>query len=421
MPPGGKKDKTPPKLLSTDPHDSTLNTKVKKVTLHFDEYIVISNVTKEVQVSPILSIQPVVTSKNKEVTVKLADSLLEENTTYRISFGKAIKDLHENNVFANYSYTFSTGTWFDSLELSGKVTNASTGLPDTGIVFVVLYAASKPDSAVVREKPKYITTAHSDGTFTFKGLPQKEFRIYALKDYNANLIYDGGNEWIGFTTDTVKPGDTSSAPISLRIFKEIDTLTKKDTSLMAKPAASFPRKSDTKNLFSYTVNVDTLNIAKRTVELTKSIEINCSKPVGSFLDNKITLSYDSAGKDIRVPFTLKIDTVRKNIILLNTVWQENTIYTLRLLKGFAKDTGTAEAMPSKYIFRTKMDDDYGKLQIHLPTKYYGKKFLLLVNSESDIGGVRTIRRTTRPAARHRPRQRRSSRRFQSRSRSPRPG
>ncbi len=383
-PPGGKKDKIPPKLVSVDPADSILNTKVKKIVLHFDEYIVISDVTKEVQISPILTIQPNVTSKYKTVTIKLADSLLEDNTTYRISFGKAIKDLHENNIFANYFYMFSTGAYFDSLELHGKVTNAGTGLPDTGSVVAVLYSASKLDSAVVREKPKYITPVQADGTFVFKGLPDKKFRIYALKDYNGNLIYDGGDERIGFTENVVRPGDTAMPPINLRIFKEIDTLSKKDTSLVKPilPALS-SKKSDAKPSLSYFVNADTSNPGKRTVEITKPLEVTFSRPLASILDTKITLAYDSSGTEIKTTVTAIQDTARKKVIILNTYWRENTLYTLRMLKGFAKDTGGLEAMPSRYIFRTKREDDYGKLEIHLPTKYWAKKFLLMVNNEKD--------------------------------------
>jgi len=52
-----------------------------------------------VEISPILSIPINVTGAYKKVTVKIEDTLLQENTTYRISFGNAIRDVHEGNIF----------------------------------------------------------------------------------------------------------------------------------------------------------------------------------------------------------------------------------------------------------------------------------------------------------------------------------
>ena len=179
-PTGGKKDTTPPKRVSIDPGDSLLNTRVTRVEMHFDEYITVGEVSKELQISPILPILPTLTGHNKTVVLKIVDSLLEENTTYRVSFGSAIRDLHEGNAYPNYTYTFSTGRFFDSLQLSGKVINALTGLPDTGSITISLYNAAENDSAIVRNKPRYITRTDAMGNFTFKGLPRRSFRIYAV-------------------------------------------------------------------------------------------------------------------------------------------------------------------------------------------------------------------------------------------------
>src|SRR3569833_251099 len=120
---GGIKDIKQPKLVSVTPADSLLNTRVGKLVLRFDEYITLTDASKDVQISPILAIQPVVTSAYKRVNLRIADTLLQSNTTYRFTFGKAIRDLHEGNPFTGYTYTFSTGAYFDSLELNGNVLN----------------------------------------------------------------------------------------------------------------------------------------------------------------------------------------------------------------------------------------------------------------------------------------------------------
>ncbi len=388
-PTGGKKDIIPPKRVSIDPADSLLNTRVKRIEIHFNEYITVGDVSKEVSLSPILSIQPTVTGKGKTVIVKITDSLLEDNTTYRLSFGKSVKDLHEGNPAVPYTYTFSTGSYFDSLQLHGKVLNAATGLPDSGNITVELYSASESDSAVVRHKPKYIAKTDASGAFTFKGLPKRTFRIYALKDANDNLIYDGAvsGDQIGFADNTVIPFDTSQASINLRIFGEIaDTGTKKATDTAGKTKSGLAgraKKASNSDKLTYSVNIDTSNIEKRTVDITRHITVTFSRNNAILNTDKVTLSYDSAGAKVTPKISFVHDTLHPNELRINTNWLENTVYTLRLIKGFAKDTNNVDLVPSKYTFRTAEDDDYGKIQMHLPTKYMGSQYLLKVMMNGD--------------------------------------
>ena len=375
----------PPKLLSASPADALLNVKPKKIVLRFDEYITTSDVSSEVQISPILAIPLTVSSKNKEVTVKLVDSLLEPNTTYRLTFGKAIKDLHEGNVFKNYNYIFSTGAYFDSLQFSGNVVNAATGLADTGKVIIVLYPANKPDSAVIREKPKYFTTVNGDGSFVFKGLPARSFKVYALKDLNSNLFYDAGDEQIAFITNVITPGDSSLQPLQFRLFKEIAPPKAPDTSALDAKSRFKTNSKPTKDkvLLNYTVSVDTSDAQKRTQELNKPIEVALSQPTAVFNKDRILLTKDSLGIAVNVSFALKLDTSKGYKLLLQPRWQDNTLYTLKLLKGFVKDTSGADVMPARFTFRTKREEDYSKLMVHLSGQYQGKKYLLLVNSATD--------------------------------------
>jgi hypothetical protein len=387
-PSGGKKDVTPPRLLSIIPADSLLNTKVSRIQLRFDEYVTVTDAGKEVQISPILPIAPTVTGMGKKVTVKIADTLLEDNTTYRISFGSAIKDLHEGNVFPRYSYTFSTGGYFDSLQVSGNVIIAATGMVDTGDVYVMLYYASRSDSAIVREKPKYIIKTDRSGNFSLKGLPARKFRIYALKDANSNLIYDGGTELIGFYDGIVQPGDSALKPITLKVFREIDTFAAtraNDTASLLKKGRIGSSKNIAKEGLTYTVPLDTADVRKRTFDINLPIILTFNKVFGAIAESRIHLDYDSAGVKMEAPIAVTIDTAaHKNMVRINNpAWLQNTVYTLRLQKGFAKDTAGADVLPSRYTFRTKRDEDYGTLQIHMPTHYAGKQYLLVVFTDAD--------------------------------------
>jgi hypothetical protein len=381
-PTGGKKDVIPPKRLSVTPADSLTNTRLKKVELTFDEYITVTDASKEVQISPLLSINPTVTGLKKKVTVKIPDSLLEPNTTYRISFGNAIKDLHEGNPFGGYIYTFSTGAWFDSLQLAGNVLNAATGLADSAGVLVVLYYATDGDSAIVRKKPRYVAHADAKGNFSFAGLPKKAFKIYAIKDANDNMMFDGDAEMIGFTDNDITPGGATSTPaLTLRMFMQAgDTSIHADAEAAQKPGMRRTEETSKPQSFGYSVNVDSQNKAKRTFDINGDLRISFTR-IPELNNSRITLTYDSNGTEVPAVFDIRHADTSKDV-RLHTQWKENTQYTLKLAKGFAKDSAGTEPMPAKFIFRTKEDEDYGKIIINIPAKY-AKKYLLQVTADND--------------------------------------
>ncbi len=385
-PSGGKKDTIAPKLVGISPSDSQLNNRVSKIDLSFNEYVELNSPSTEVQISPLLSLPMTVTAVGKKVSIRLVDSLLQPNTTYRISTNSAIKDIHEGNPFRPYTYTFSTGPFFDSLNLDGIVYDAASGMPDTG-TFILLYDARLSDSIVVQQKPSYVTKVTEGGKFSFKGLPYKRFHIYALHDANGNLVYDGKGEMIGFIDSTVAPVSEVVSSIVLRSFKEeiIDTnvLVKKDKPRFSDAGDRKSVKDTKKEVVQYSVEADTSNLNKRTVDVNKPLKVLFVKHPGTINKNKIFVTRDSGGIDIEVPFNVKTDTAKKLELLLDIPWKEEAVYSVRFLKAFAKDSLGNETLPSKYTFRTKYDEDYGVLDIRLPEKYKERKYLLLINNGED--------------------------------------
>lgn len=389
-PSGGKKDTTPPKMVELYPADSQLNKKVSRIDMRFDEFVTVSDIGKEIKISPLIPFPLSAVVTGKKLTVKIPDSLLKENTTYRINFGSAIKDLNEGNVFKDFNYIFSTGDYFDSLKIYGKVYDAATGQPASDIN-VILYDTSSGDSAVVRQKPLYITRSRANGAFTIPGLPANTYRIYALKDDDENLIYGGENELIGFIDSVIIPVDSVdlTKPVELRIFKEVipvdslyaDDTAKRDRGSIRNRVARRRGNNDNTE-FNYTVGVDTTNVEKRVHDVNKPIRIQFSNILDTFDERRVFLSYDSLGADVEADFSLIRDTT-PDALLLNTAWKENTVYTIRLLKSFATDTAKVEAFPSKYIFRTKDDEDYGVIVIHVALKYYGEKYVMKIMSDKD--------------------------------------
>ncbi len=384
-PAGGEKDVTPPKLRSIAPLDSQRNTRVKKLELAFDEYIVLSDAATQVHISPLLPIPLTVTATSKRVAIIIPDSLLQDATTYRITFGSAIRDLHEGNVWSGNGYIFSTGSYFDSLSLAGTVYDARTGLRDS-TAQVMLYAAGGGDSAVVRHKPMYVVHADAAGNFRFEGLPARPFRLYALRDANSNLTFDGGAEWIAFADSIITPIPAMRSDFILRTFPESlgDTAVSVDVRQRAGSGRQGPPPGLIVPPGRYIISADTSDAKKRSQDITQPLTITFGRRIaGVMAQSKIFLFYDSAGATVEAPLRITAADTGELRYTISTPWREDAVYTLRLQKGFAKDSGGTDLLPGRYTFRTKRDEDYGKLRVHLPGRFYGRGHILQVSNERD--------------------------------------
>lgn len=387
-PGGGPKDTSAPRLVSVVPADSQFNLRPQKIEMSFNEYVVLSDPGAQVQISPMLEVPLVVTSKLRRVTIRIPDTLLRRNTTYRISFGTAIQDLREGIPFRHYSYIFSTGSYFDSLRVAGNVEDAVTGLPDTS-VFIMLHDAADGDSAIVRKKPLYITRADQAGNFSFDGLPASDYYAYALADKNNNYIYDGEGEKIAFLDSIVRIAPGAVQHLQFHTFAEpadsaaVAGQQPDDQGGRNKAAAIRRSESTPSRNFSYGIDADSSDLKKRSFDITRPLKITFTRPLQEVTDGRIFLSYDSSGTVVETARTAMIDTADKSVLLMQSDWKGDAVYTLRLQKGFAKDTAGNEALPVRFSFRTKRNEDYGKLQIHLPTRMRGDAHVLQVTRESD--------------------------------------
>ncbi|MFT5941579.1 MAG: hypothetical protein ACI9AV_001431 [Sediminicola sp.] len=220
---GGEKDITPPKLLRAEPENMTVNFKEKKIRLYFDEYIKLKDVQKQLIVSPPLKYNPLITpqgSASKFIDITIKDTL-KENTTYTLNFGQSITDNNEGNPNSFLSYVFSTGSYIDSLSVSGAVRDAFNKKVDQ-FVSVMLYEldSTYTDSTIYKRPPNYITnTLDSATTFKLSYLKEGKYALFALKDEGKNNLLDQKVDKIAFVTDTITlPTDTTYL---LTLFKEI--------------------------------------------------------------------------------------------------------------------------------------------------------------------------------------------------------
>lgn len=210
---GGPKDVTPPKLAFSIPAYYAKNYKGKKVELTFDEFLkVVSEMSKELVISPPLKKRPTLMQRNKTITIILDDKdAFKENTTYTFHFGNTVQDLNEGNKLRNFEFVFSTGDTIDSLALRGKVLNSFNHTADKEGYYVMLYNHFE-DSIPRKQLPNYVTKTDEKGYFTLTHLHADSFMIFALKDANNNLLFDLPSERIGFSDTLIRLNDQYFVP-----------------------------------------------------------------------------------------------------------------------------------------------------------------------------------------------------------------
>ncbi len=220
-PSGGKKDSIPPIIVKSNPENYSINFEGDEIKIHFDEYIKLKDLSKELIISPPLKYQPLITplSTGKFIKIKIKDTL-KENTTYSFNFGKSIVDNNEENAFKYYKYVFSTGEYIDSLKLKGTIKDALLLNPED-LTTVMLYEVTETfnDSIIYKEKPTYITTTKdSTQTFELTNLKEGKYLLIALKEKTNDYIYQPKYDKIGFVNEIITIPSDSSYSISL--FKE---------------------------------------------------------------------------------------------------------------------------------------------------------------------------------------------------------
>ena len=197
---GGAKDVDPPKMVGSKPKIYATNFKGNKVTIEFDEYLQLKNVSQQFNVSPPLKKKPKVWLKNKDVVIEYSDTL-RDSTTYTFSFGNSLSDNNEGNVLPNYEYSFSTGSYLDSMVVRGRIVDALTHSQDKESVLAMLYS-NLSDSAPYKEAPLFTSRTDKDGYYSINNVKPGKYKLYALKDANFNYKYNSGTELFAFN-DTI--------------------------------------------------------------------------------------------------------------------------------------------------------------------------------------------------------------------------
>lgn len=443
-PDGGPKDKTPPRIVRYSPDSAATNFHGTKIVITFDEYIALSDLNKQLIISPGVKRKPEVTVRKKDLIIQFKDTL-EPNTTYSISFGKAIHDITENNVLNNFRFVFSTGPQIDSLKVSGRVVDAQTQRGEKNVL-VMLYHNTY-DSVPYKEKPYYYTRTDDDGNFLLTNLAGANYRIFALTDEGEDYLYNSTNESIAFSDTLVIVADDVDS-LHLRMFKPKLTTQKLLNSqqlspgrlqlaynlsvdnpsvifVPALPATMDPfmewnERHDTLNIWLTKVETDSVQLVVKSGNVVlDSIPMRLDKPgvkksgrAGTTDNRSLRIQNNAAsGKlypgnvftltannPIRTIDTSKIvflqgrDTLDPHAaisasqmqISFNTFFAEDSSYSVYIPKGAITDWFGQKNDTIRTNFTVQASRQFGNLSVKLPTLSTGNYILEVVDDKDHV-------------------------------------
>ena len=365
-PTGGTRDSIPPVLLNANPPNNTTHFKGNKIVLTFDEYVQLADLQKNLLVAPTPKITPNVDFKLRTVTIKLRDTL-ELNTTYNVQLGNSIQDINENNPFRDYSYVFSTGSYIDSLQFHGNVVLAETGKTDSTLL-VFLYK-NLSDSAVYKEKPKYIAKVDSSGNFQFKHLAEGVYNVFALKDESGQKMYNNPTQIFAFADSSVTISENEGS-VKLFAYAEDKGLPKPASATVNKNASA----ADKKLVYS-------TSLSGGAQDLLNPLILTFNHKLKNFDSSKIKLTDTLFNPVLSV--SLSVDTTYKEITVKNN-WPEDTHYRLLIEKDFATDTSGNQLSKSDTLkFKTQKESEYVSIKINFTNlnQFKHPVLQLVVNNE----------------------------------------
>ena len=343
-PTGGPKDTIAPILVKSNPADKTVNFSGNKITIQFDEYIELKDLSEQLILSPLPNQKPIINSNLKTISIRLKDSLLP-NTTYSFQFGNAVRDINEGNALKDFNLSFSTGSTLDSFMIKGKVMLAESGKTDSTIK-VLLYR-NAPDSAIRTRKPDYITRLNGKGEFQFLYLPRDLFQVYALKDGDGNKWYNAASEMFAFANS---PTESSLMPDPVKLLAYAEKTVEKTAPIQP------PSKKGEEKRLRYSNNL----MAGRQDQL-QNLNLIFSAPLEKFNTDSILLcdtNYVAVKK-----YQLTLDSSRKNL-QIESNWIPEQALRLLLFKGGLQDSTGLTPMKSDTLrFIVKADNEYGRLKL----------------------------------------------------------
>jgi hypothetical protein len=359
-PTGGPKDTIPPVLVAAVPKDSAKKFTGNKIILTFNEYIDGRDIRNELMVSPVPKIDPIIDAKLRTVTIRIKDTP-QASTTYALYFNKGIKDVNEGNILRNFTYVFSTGDTIDRGELSGTVLVANSGRPDSTLV--AMLHDKFDDSAVVKNRPRYIAKCDSIGHFTFRFVKPGTYALYGMKDEGGSHKYLSKAQLFAYADSPVYVGSHSTPQTLYAYVEGYDTVKKTGATAggTTKPAVA-PRKTTKESDRRLQVSI---NAPGNVFDVLDTLRLTFSSGLKTYDSTQLRFTDDGFHDIDPKKYHYERDSTGR-IVTLSYVWPTDNKFHLILPRSFGQDSlGRKLSKDDTLSFKTKKDIDYGEIRIRI--------------------------------------------------------
>ncbi len=214
-PSGGKKDTTPPELVSASPPSGTVRLLEQVVELTFSEYMDEKSFATGIRMAPILEEDPVVKFMGNRVNVFFPDGIRNDMTVV-LTLSRAIKDEHEVELAKPIQLAYSTGDEIDTGIIKGRVFSENPAA-------VYLFNENGSDTLLL-SKPNYISETEDNGSFEFNYLSKGKYKILTLDRSAAGMQLDQNRMFYGVPFINELELDSIITGIRMHLSKEKESM-----------------------------------------------------------------------------------------------------------------------------------------------------------------------------------------------------
>lgn len=199
-PSGGPRDTIAPIIVKTIPKNKSINYTGKSIIMEYDERIKTAKIKDQLIITPLIESDYEYTI-NKNIIKLLFEETFQDSITYTLNFRESIQDITEGNPTKDNKFTFSTGSFIDSMSIEGYVKELLTYDTIKNIV-IGLYKA-EDTITIFNGSPYYFTELDDEGKYLIENIKNGKYLLFAFLDENKNLTLETNSEAYGFVQDTI--------------------------------------------------------------------------------------------------------------------------------------------------------------------------------------------------------------------------
>jgi hypothetical protein len=211
------------------------------------------------------------------------------------------------------------------------------------------------DSAVIKERPRYIAKLDSSGNFTFRNLPAGSFHVYALKDEGSTRRYQSPSQLFAFADTPVAVNEQTE---TRNLYAYAETVEPPRRTPAASPPAKGKVQQREKRL-AYTTTLE-----NNQQDLLSNLDFQFGTPLKVFDSTKLSftdITFQPLGN-----YSFVRDSLRQKVTLVYS-WKPDSTYHVVLNKDFAEDSMGSKILKTDTLtFKAKKEADYGNLRLRFP-------------------------------------------------------